>query len=262
MPFANINHAKLYYEQHGHGAPLVLIAGYTCDHTFWIGMLPGLVKKFQVTIFDNRAVGQTKDDGGAITMDRMADDTVALIEQLKLNRPHILGHSMGGGIAQIVAKKYSGNMGKLIIANSAAKLNERSLHAIESMLHMRQQNVDLDTLIEECVSWFFSSNYLAVPDNIAKFKKILTSNPYFQSVEDQARQFQAIQGFDTTHCLPNIKSPTLVLTTEEDIIALPEESEHLAANITNAEMVTIPGAHSVPLEHPRKVSQVVLDFLI
>ncbi len=261
MPFLKVNDAQLYYEVHGDGAPLVLIAGYTCDHTFWTGMLHDLAAKFQVLIFDNRAVGQTKDGGGKITLEMMADDTIGLIKQLGMKCPHIVGHSMGGGIAQTLAKKYPYDIAKLIIANSATKINVRAMTAIEDMLNLRKQNVDLDVLIETCMPWFFSSSYLAVPENIAKFKKILMSNSYFQTVEDQERQFHALQLFDTEKWLHEIKAPTLIMSAEEDIIALPQESQHLKKVIAGAELVVIPGAHSVPLELPGKVNKVILDFL-
>lgn len=262
MPFINVENAQLYYEVHGSGTPLVLIAGYTCDHTFWTGMLHDLSERYQVVIFDNRAVGQTKDDGAAFTIEQLAEDTIQLIKKLGLRRPHVFGHSMGGGVAQIIAKKYPQHVDKLIIANSAAKLNVRAMAAIEDMLNLRKQQVDMDVLIETCMPWFFSSHYLSKPENIAKFKKILMSNPYFQSVEDQARQFHALQTFDAEHCLQDINSPTLVLAAEEDIITLPQESRHLVANIRGATLVTIPGAHSVPLEFPGRVNRAILNFLI
>lgn len=261
MPFLKVNDAQIYYESHGSGSPLVLIAGYACDHTFWTGMLHDLAERFQVIIFDNRAVGQTKDGGADITLDMLVDDTMGLIKQLGIERPHVTGHSMGGGIAQLIATKYPNDIAKLIIMNSAAKINVRAMAALEDMLNLRKQNVDLDVLIETCMPWFFSSSYLSKPDNIAKFKKILMSNPYFQTVEDQARQFKALQLFDTENCLREIKSPTLIIGAEEDIVSLPQDSEHLAKSIAGAKLVTIPGAHSVPLELPAKVNQAVISFL-
>ena len=58
---------------------------------------------FHFLIFDNRGVGQTKDAGFSFNLETMAEDTLALIQKLGLKRPHILGQSMGGAIAQILA---------------------------------------------------------------------------------------------------------------------------------------------------------------
>lgn len=63
MATAKFNDIEIYYEIYGKGRPLVLISGYTCDHTFWNGMLDKLSQQFQVLVFDNRAIGKSKDEG-------------------------------------------------------------------------------------------------------------------------------------------------------------------------------------------------------
>lgn len=78
-------------------------------------MLNGLATRFQVLIFDNRAIGQTKDNNTPFTLEIMAEDTMALVQQLGLENPVILGQSMGGAIAQIIAKNYATQINKLII---------------------------------------------------------------------------------------------------------------------------------------------------
>ena len=170
MPTININGVDIYYELHGQGDPLVLIAGYTCDHTFWNAMLDELAGKFRVLIFDNRGIGQTKDNGASFTLEMMAEDIVALIQQLGFLNPHILGQSMGGAIAQMIAKKYSDKINKLIILNSAAKFNTRTVKALESLLNLRKKDVSIDLLIEASMPWFFSSEYLTKSENISAFK--------------------------------------------------------------------------------------------
>lgn len=62
-------------------------------------MLNKLKSYFEVLVFDNRGIGQTKDAGDFFTLETMADDTMKLIKKLGLERPHILGQSMGGAIA-------------------------------------------------------------------------------------------------------------------------------------------------------------------
>ena len=261
MATININGVDIYYELHGQGDPLVLIAGYTCDHTFWNAMLDELAEKFQVLIFDNRGIGQTKDNGTTFTLETVAEDTMALVRQLGLIHPHILGQSMGGAIAQIIAKKYPEKINKLIILNSAAKFNTRTVKAIESLLNLRKENVSFDVLIEASIPWFFSSDYLAKPENISTFKEILRNNPYPQSIQDQERQFRTIPPFDSRDWIHEIKATTLVIAAEEDIVALPTESQQLANTIPNAQFITISGGHSSPLEQPNEVNKAILKFL-
>ena len=224
-------------------------------------MLDELAKKFQVLIFDNRGIGQTKDNGATFTLETIAEDTMALVCQLGLIHPHILGQSMGGAIAQIIAKKYSDKINKLIILNSVAIFNTRTVKAIESLLNLRKENISLDLLIETSMPWFFSMDYLAKPENIASFKEIIKSNPYIQSIQDQERQFRTIPPFDSRNWIDGIKTNTLVIAAEEDIVALPTESQQLAKIIPNAQFITIPGGHSSPLEQPKEVNKTILKFL-
>ncbi|HAT8179280.1 TPA: alpha/beta fold hydrolase [Legionella pneumophila] len=261
MATVKINGVDIYYELYGQGKPLVLIAGYCCDHTFWNAMLPELSEEFQVLIFDNRGIGQTKDNGELFTLEAQADDIMAFLDQLGFRYPSILGQSMGGTIAQLIAKNYGKKIDKLIILNSVAKFNTRANRAMESLLNLRKENISFDLLIEAGIPWFFSSEYLAEPKNIATFKENLKNNPYPQSIQDQERQFRTIPPFDSRGWLHEIEVPTLVIAAEEDILTLPAESQQLAKGIPKAQYIKIPGGHSSPLEQPTIVNQAILKFL-
>lgn len=261
MPTIKVNDIKYYYELYGKGKPLVLIAGYTGNHTFWRFMIDQLASTFQVLVFDNRAIGQTKDMGGSFTLEMMADDTMALVDELGLIHPHILGQSMGGYIAQIIANKYPNILDKLVILNSAAKLNVRTHKVLESILNLRKANIEFDLFIDAALPWFFSSHYLLEPTNIKAFKEVLLNDPFPQSVADQERQFYALLPFDSREWIHKISSPTLVISAEEDIIALPQESKNLAYGIPKAKFFMIPGAHSSPVEQFDLVNEIVMQFL-
>lgn len=262
MPTLEMEGIELFYEVHGTGKPLVLIAGYTGDHTFWNFMLNELANKFQVLIFDNRAIGQTKDTNTPFTLEIMAEDTMTLVERLGLENPVILGQSMGGAIAQIIAKNYATQIDKLIILNSAAKFSIRSEKVLESLLNCRKENIPFDLFIDAALPWFFSSDFLENSESIQAFKHALINNPYPQSVADQERQFNALRPFDSTKWINKITAPTMVISGIEDIIAPPEDGMALAKGIPNSQFITIPGAHSSPVEQSFKVNQLIEQFLL
>ena len=110
--------------------------------------------------------------------------------------------------------------------------------------------------------WFFSSNYLAKPENITLFKEMLKNNPYLQSLQDQERQFMALLQFDSQSWLQEIKTPTLAIADTEDIVCLPEESQQLTKNIVNSQFIAIPSGHSSPLEQPKELNKIISKFLI
>ncbi len=261
MPTIHTNGIDMYYELQGHGQPLVLIAGYTGDHTFWKLMKEELAKQFTVLVFDNRGIGQTKDSGDDFSLELMADDTMALIKTLGIERPHILGQSMGGAIAQLIARNDAQHIDKLIILNSAAKLNIRTMKTLENLFKLREAQISFDLFIDTALPWFFSNSFLAVPDYIMAFKEELLKNPFPQTIKDQERQFKALVPFDSRPWLDDITAETLVIAAEEDIIALPEESKVLAQGLATAQFAMIPGAHSSPVEQAPRVNELVLHFL-
>jgi 3-oxoadipate enol-lactonase len=106
MPFASINGVKLNFELHGEsGDPLVLVHGYTGDITDWRHQLPAFSPSFRVLIADNRGHGLSAapNDRSSYTVEQMAADMTALVDELGFPRFHLLGHSMGGAVAQEMA---------------------------------------------------------------------------------------------------------------------------------------------------------------
>ena len=143
MGFIQIGNTHYYYEQAGSGPPLMLIAGYSCDHTFWDDLTKDLTKHFQLIVFDNRGVGQTRDNGSTLTLESMADDTILLIQALGLSRLSILGQSMGGLISQIILDKAPNLIQNLILLNSAKSVNFRSLLALETFIKLLNENAPI-----------------------------------------------------------------------------------------------------------------------
>src|SRR5271168_2930610 len=118
MEIMKIGDLEMHYEVQGDGQPLVLISGYTCDHTFWDQLAPDLATRFRVVTFDNRGVGRTKDNGQLFSIETMASDTAALIQYLGLPKVTVIGQSMGGVIAQAMLATYPDLCGKCAILNS------------------------------------------------------------------------------------------------------------------------------------------------
>lgn len=260
MPKITVNNAEFYFELHGKGQPLILISGYSCDHLFWLPILEILSNHFQVLVFDNRGAGQTKDQGHPLSVELMADDTLALAHALNLNNPHIAGHSMGGTIAQTVANRYSDQIGKLIILNSTDKWRQAMILGLKSHLMMRKQHISFDDIFEAMIAWVYSETFLQDKEKIKNLKASFLENPYPQSLEDQERQFVVIETFDGRECLRFIKSSTLIISGREDLISLPYESQWMASQIPNAKWVEYDGAH-VP-NTPENMASLMTNFLM
>jgi 3-oxoadipate enol-lactonase len=106
VPTATVNGVRLHYELHGDsGEPLVLVHGYTGDITDWRHQLPEFSTSHRVLAMDLRGHGRSEAprDRSSYTVEQMAEDVATLIDQVGLDRYHLLGHSMGGAIVQEIA---------------------------------------------------------------------------------------------------------------------------------------------------------------
>lgn len=260
MATIRIKDTEYFYQLQGRGHPVVLISGYTCDHSLWLPIADELSKKYQILLFDNRAAGQTKDNHQPLSAEIMAADTIALCDQLKLIHPHIIGHSMGGTIAQTIAATYPKKIAKLVILNSSVKWRQAMLFAVKNILFMRENNFAMDVIFNTLTPWIYGENFLLDPTAVENYKQLLFADPNQQSIADQARQFEVLKNFDGRTQLKDIKAETLVVYGLQDILALPIESIFLANTILRGTLVKLECAHASIREVPQEVLQVVMEF--
>lgn len=105
------------YRAVGHGRPLVLIMGLGGSIDTWPpGFVAPLARAHRVFAFDNEGIGRSTLRPGTLTITRMGDDTAAFIAALRLDRPDVLGWSMGGFIAQAFAVRHPGDYRRLILS--------------------------------------------------------------------------------------------------------------------------------------------------
>jgi pimeloyl-ACP methyl ester carboxylesterase len=116
--YADVNGIKLYYETHGTGRPLILLHGGLMSGETFGPVLPLLAQNHQVIAPDLQAHGRTADIDRPIDIRLMADDIAALIDHLGLDKPDIVGYSLGGGVAFFTAVKYPGKVGKLVMVSA------------------------------------------------------------------------------------------------------------------------------------------------
>ena len=98
--YVDVNGVHMYYEVYGDGSPLVLLHGgvMTIELDF-AALLPELVTRHTVIAVELQGHGRTADTGRAITPAALASDVVGLLDHLGIDRAHVLGHSLGGGVA-------------------------------------------------------------------------------------------------------------------------------------------------------------------
>ena len=116
--YADVNGINLYYETHGEGRPMILLHGGLVSGEMFGPILPALAENHRVIAVDLQGHGRTADIDRPLDIRLMADDIAALIDHLGLDRPDVVGYSLGGGVAFFTAVNHPEKVGKLVMASA------------------------------------------------------------------------------------------------------------------------------------------------
>jgi pimeloyl-ACP methyl ester carboxylesterase len=263
MPKIKVDGISLYYEVRGNGQPVLLIAGLGSDVSSWAGVVDKLSARFKVIAFDNRGVGRSDIPNKRYTVRQMAGDAVRLLDHLKIKRAHVIGHSMGGYIAQELAINHSERVDKLILESTSFVSSKRNNLLFSDFHRKLKMGEDLETWMRRWTRWLFTKRCLARKVFIKAFIKNGLNYPYFQQAEGFKGQISAIASFNTRERLYSIKAETLVIEGEEDKLILPKEAAALARNIAGSIFQSVKdAAHCIHIERPGLFVKIVMKFLL
>jgi len=255
----------MYYEVHGKGEPLLLIAGRGANLTAWQFQIPEFSKKYRVVAFDNRGSGRTDAPDKPYSIGMMADDAIGLMDTLGIGEAHILGHSMGGYIAQTIAIEFPKRTRSLILAGSAAasrNVPAVTKHINQTVVAAMRDGATPKTIAMMQLPTLVTSRLFETPEIVAVWVDALAANPWRPQAYALQHQGDACAGFDSLGQLKRIAAPTLVLVGKEDNIMPVKLSEELAKLIPEAKLVVLDGgAHFFFAEIADKFNQSVLEFL-
>jgi pimeloyl-ACP methyl ester carboxylesterase len=198
--YADVNGINLYYETQGSGKPLVLLHGGLGSGEMFAPILPALADHHQVIAVDLQGHGRTADIDRPLDLRLMADDIAALIDHLGLERPDLVGYSLGGGVALQTALKYPEKIGRLVATSAHIKSD-----AIYPEMRVQQGQVNAAA---------------------AEFMKDTPMYQLYQRVaprpEDFGRLLDKIgkameQEFDYSEQVRGLQVPTLIMAADADM---------------------------------------------
>lgn len=262
MPRARTNGIEIYYEEHGAGQPLLLIGGLGANVLDWAPQIPVLARHYRVVAFDNRGAGRSDKPDALYSIPQFADDTAGLMDALGIAAAHVLGHSMGGFIAQELALRYPQRLKSLVLSATTCG-GTRSVPPPQESMHLLTNlpTMTLREAAEHGLPLLYSRQFIDQSRDII-IRNTLQSAQYPCPPHAHRRQFWACLSYTSYDRLPDIKTPTLVIAGSDDQIIPCENSRILARRIPNAELLILDGVgHGYLLETQEKALGAILDFL-
>jgi pimeloyl-ACP methyl ester carboxylesterase len=263
MPYARINKIDLYYETYGYGDPVLLIPGLGSDAGTWANFLPSVQDEYKLIILENRGSGRSAKPTGQYSIEMMAEDALALLENLGVPRAHVIGKSMGGMVAQILAARHPEKVRSLVLACTLMKHDDYGKEMLEIARILAQKGGLYETYRLAFLLSYSKEYCMTHRARLEQAQRFLkeASNPD-ELVRGYIGQSLACENHDSRDLAPQIKAPTLILVGREDRITTPEHSESLAAAIRQSQLVIFPhGGHGFWREFPKEVNPIVRDFL-
>lgn len=240
----------LYYELHGpdDAPPMILLEGMGGDIPGWRRNIPRLAQELRVIAYDFRGNGNSDEPPGPATMGTFVDDTLALLDELEIQRAHVYGQSFGGMVAQELALTAPERVRTLILA--CTDMGPR--RAIPPTARAPK-----DQPWRTLYAPGFPDRH---PEHVREDLRVGRAQP--DHPIGGRRQWEAMDGFDSFGRLPALRVPTLVLHGTEDQLIPVESARRLAARIPGAELMLLEGAgHVYHSEQPAEADAAVLDFV-
>ena len=266
MPRIQANGIELYYESQGDGPPLLLIMGLGCSARQWDWMREILAAAFHVITFDNRGVGRSDKPDHEYTSELLADDAVALLDALEVERAHVMGASMGGMVAQQVALRHPHRVHKLVLGCTMPAFGfvAPTDETIGLMAAAGSAEVPPEVSAAGMVDIFLSPHFRERdPATTDALRRMMEAEKREQGPDAFMHQFSAMASHDATADLERISSPTLVMIGDGDIVVPPPNAEHLAKVIPDAQYSLLEGVwHAFWVEAPGESSERVRAFLL
>ncbi len=257
MPYAELTHVRLHYRLEGReDLPLlVLVHSLGTDLTLWNDVTPTLAARHRILRYDLRGHGMSSVPAGPYSIADLSQDLLELLELLKAEYCDVCGLSIGGQVAMWVGAQVPQKFGRLIMANTAARIgtaegwNERIA---------RVRSEGLSEIADEAMHrWFSDAFRQRAATRVAEMRSGLAAT----SAEGYIASCAALRDSDLSPVLPLIEAPVMVISGARDPVTTTGNGRSLAAAIRRASLFELDAAHISAVEQPASFSSAALEFL-
>jgi 3-oxoadipate enol-lactonase len=249
---------KLAHRIDGPGAkpPLVLASSLGTTWELWAAQLPSLAHDFQIVRFDLPGHGRSPIPDAPVTVESIADGLVEQLDMLELERVSFCGLSLGGMVGMALALQAPERVDRLVLCCTAAFLGPvEGWHDRARIVRAKGTSAIAEAVLGR---WFTERFRHESPDAAEHYRVMLEGIP----AEGYAACCEAVARWDARSDVSAIRTPTLVVSGEDDVATPPEDGAFLAASIPGAELTVLPQcAHLANVEQPALFVRALLAHL-
>ena len=242
-------------------AVVVLLHGFPFNRSLWREQVEALGAQYRIVTPDLRGHGGTEVAGERATMEEMAADVAALLDELKIEGRVVLGGlSMGGYVTLAFYRHFRERVRALVLADTRPQADTEEARRGREETAQRALREGMQTVADAMLPKLLApSTHAERPDLVARVSEmILSTKPEGAAA---ALRGMAVRR-DQTDLLSEIDVPTLILVGREDAITPPQDSETMRAAVAGSRMHVIEGAgHVSNVERPAEFNHALVEFL-
>lgn len=259
MPDLSLPDVTLHFEIEGCGPPLLMIAGMASDSMSWAPLVPLLSPHFTLIRPDNRTTGRTTPLDAPVSVGRYAQDCAALLDHLKIDQAHVVGHSIGGMIALELMQEAPERIGSLTLAATAPVRLPRNVALFKALIAIRQSDAPPATWLYAFFPWLFAPAVYDTPGAVEDAAAAALAYPYAQNVTAMAHQLGALERYEPVKISDKRSAPLQALLAEDDLL-IPVQLAKAALKDIPTKIVSNAG-HSIHWDAPVVVANHIKDFI-
>jgi len=260
MPKARLGDFDIYYESHGSGDPVLLVPGLGGVGSYWNPNIPAFSARHHVIVHDHRGTGQSSQSRIAYSIDQMTDDLLKLMDHLKIERAHLVGHSTGGAIGQTMAVTRPERLASLVLYATWTKCDPFFARVFEAQRTLLT-SAGAEAYMRSTPAFLYPDWWINQNLSLIEQREEI-GIPNFPAPEIVASRIDAVMAFDRTADLQKITTRTLVICARDDFQTPPYFSEELAKKIPGAQLKLLDrGGHCASETALEEFNKAVLGFI-
>jgi len=254
--------ARIHFVEWGNprGEPILFVHGLGTDNIGWAMQRRAFGSDYRCVAVDNRGSGRSDKPEGPYELEQLALDAVCVLDKLGIDSAHVIGASMGGALAQIIAVRNPARVRSLTLACTACSLQQWREELFDGWIEMIRSQGMREFAVHN-LEWIFG------PRSFRRLYPVAVAlGPYLLRAPQHGflGQVEALRDVDPeiAELLSSVTAPTLVISGSQDILTPVSDAEEIAERISHSELVIIRGAaHGFMVEQAKLFNQVVKDFV-
>ena len=234
---------------------LVLSNSLSSDLTMWEAQVAEWCKHFRVLRYDQRGHGRSVVSEGPYSIERLAQDALAIMNHVGIAKAHWCGLSMGGMVGMWILTHARQRIDRAVLANTAAHMGPPELW--NGRIRTASKG-GMEALVDATIQRWFTRRFIdTAHDEIVRMRAMILATP----VAGYKACCSAIRDMDQREAIRSVTNPTLVIVGEHDPATTPEAGRLIHEAIRGSKLVTLDAAHIGNMEQPQAFTEAVLEFL-